>query len=126
MRFPLFYGGPVEKDNLFYLHRLGNEIPNSIKINSSLFWNGDFKFVVKLINQNKLSVNDIRFFLGCSSWSSGQLEKELDEKSWEPFEILSTEKVMKMKIQNMWQKCMISLGGKYRLWSNAPENPNFN
>ena len=67
-RFPLFYGGPVEKDNLFYLHRLGNEIPNSIKINSSLFWNGDFKFVVKLINQNKLSVNDIRFFLGCSSW----------------------------------------------------------
>ncbi|MFL2600957.1 MAG: YqgE/AlgH family protein, partial [Flavobacteriaceae bacterium] len=96
------------------------------KINSTLFWNGDFKFVIKLINQNKLSVNDIRFFLGCSSWSSGQLEKELDEKSWEPFEILSTEKVMKMKIQNMWRKCMISLGGKYRLWSNSPENPNFN
>ena len=126
IKFPLFYGGPVEQDNLFYLHRLGNVIPDSIKINSSLSWNGDFKFVTKLINENKLKVNDIRFFLGCSSWSNGQLEKELDEKSWEPFEIVSTEKVLKMKIQNMWKKCMISLGGKYRVWSNAPENPNFN
>ena len=126
IKFPLFYGGPVEQDNLFYLHRLGNVIPDSIEINSSLSWNGDFKFVTKLINENKLKVNDIRFFLGCSSWSNGQLEKELDEKSWEPFEIVSTEKVLKMKIQNMWKKCMISLGGKYRVWSNAPENPNFN
>jgi len=126
IKFPLFYGGPVEQDNLFYLHRLGNVIPDSIKINSSLSWNGDFKFVTKLINENKIKLNDIRFFLGCSSWSNGQLEKELDEKSWEPFEIVSAEKVLKMKIQNMWKKCMISLGGKYRLWSNAPENPNFN
>ena len=126
IKFPLFYGGPVEQDNLFYLHRLGNNIPNSIKINNSLFWNGDFKIVTKLINENKIKLNDIRFFLGCSSWSNGQLEKELDEKSWEPFEIVSTEKVLKMKIQNMWKKCMISLGGKYRVWSNAPENPNFN
>ena len=126
IKFPLFYGGPVEQDNLFYLHRLGNVIPDSIKINSSLSWNGDFKFVTKLINENKIKLNDIRFFLGCSSWSNGQLEKELDEKSWEQFEIVSTEKVLKMKIQNMWKKCMISLGGKYRLWSNAPENPNFN
>ena len=126
IKFPLFYGGPVEQDNLFYLHRLGNVIPDSIKINSSLSWNGDFKFVTKLINENKIKLNDIRFFLGCSSWSNGQLEKELDEKSWEPFEIVSTEKVLKMKIQNMWKKCMIALGGKYRLWSNAPENPNFN
>ena len=126
IKFPLFYGGPVEQDNLFYLHRLGNVIPDSIEINSSLSWNGDFKFVTKLINENKIKLNDIRFFLGCSSWSNGQLEKELDEKSWEPFEIVSTEKVLKMKIQNMWKKCMISLGGKYRLWSNAPENPNFN
>ena len=126
IKFPLFYGGPVEQDNLFYLHRLGNVIPDSIKINSSLSWNGDLKFVTKLINENKIKLNDIRFFLGCSSWSNGQLEKELDEKSWEPFEIVSTEKVLKMKIQNMWKKCMISLGGKYRLWSNAPENPNFN
>ena len=126
IKFPLFYGGPVEQDNLFYLHRLGNVIPDCIKINISLSWNGDFKFVTKLINENKIKLNDIRFFLGCSSWSNGQLEKELDEKSWEPFEIVSTEKVLKMKIQNMWKKCMISLGGKYRLWSNAPENPNFN
>ena len=126
IKFPLFYGGPVEQDNLFYLHRLGNVIPDSIKINGSLSWKGEFKFETKLINENKLKVNDIRFFLGCSSWSNGQLEKELDEKSWEPFEIVSTEKVLKMKIQNMWKKCMISLGGKYRVWSNAPENPNFN
>lgn len=126
IKFPLFYGGPVEQDNLFYLHRLGNVIPDSIEINSSLSWNGDFKFVTKLINENKIKLNDIRFFLGCSSWSNGQLEKELEEKSWEQFEIVSTEKVLKMKIQNMWKKCMISLGGKYRLWSNAPENPNFN
>ena len=64
IKFPLFYGGPVEQDNLFYLHRMGNLIPNSITINNSLFWNGDFKFVTKLVNEKKLSVNDIRFFFG--------------------------------------------------------------
>ena len=41
------------------------------------------------------------FFLGCSSWTKGQLGKELKEKSWEPFEIRSPKNIMKMKIENI-------------------------
>ena len=36
---PLYFGGPVEPDNLFYIHTLGNQISNSIPITESLYWN---------------------------------------------------------------------------------------
>jgi len=26
----------------------------------------------------------------------------------------------------MWRECMEALGGKYLLWSNTPDNPNYN
>ena len=34
--FPVFYGGPVEQDNLFFTHILGDLVPNSIQIDNNL------------------------------------------------------------------------------------------
>ena len=82
---PLYFGGPVEPDNLFYIHTLGSQISKSIPITDSLYWNGDFEEVVQLLEAGKLNEENIRFFLGYSGWSEGQLEAELEEKSWEPF-----------------------------------------
>lgn len=123
---PLYFGGPVEPDNLFYIHTLGSQISKSIPITDSLYWNGDFEEVVQLLEAGKLNEENIRFFLGYSGWSEGQLEAELEEKSWEPFIEKTPLELIKMPIDRMWQECMIALGGTYLLWSNAPDNPRFN
>lgn len=123
---PLYFGGPVEPDNLFYIHTLGNQISNSIPITESLYWNGDFEQVIQLMDAGKLNPDHIRFFLGYSGWSEGQLEAELEDKSWELFSVKSPLELIKMPTEQMWQECMATLGGSYLLWSNAPDNPSFN
>ncbi len=125
-KFPLYYGGPVEQDNLFYIHTLGDKISNCIQISKALFWNGDFKSVDYLLKTGKLNEGNIRFFLGYSGWSEGQLEEEIEKKSWEPFEIKSGLELIKMSTNEMWREFMAVLGGDYLLWSNTPENPSAN
>ena len=125
-KFPLYFGGPVEQDNLFYIHTLGDKISNSKLISDQLYWNGDFSSIKNLLNKGKLNESNIRFFLGYSGWTKGQLEEEIRIKSWEPFEIKSALELMKMPCKEMWRDCMSALGGDYLLWSNTPENPGSN
>ena len=125
-KFSLYFGGPVEQDNLFYIHSLGDQIPNSIPITNSLYWNGDFNIVNTLIDSGKLNKNNIRFFLGYSGWDPGQLESEFENRSWELFDKISPLELINSQIKNMWSYCMSSLGGDYLIWSNTPENPYLN
>ena len=47
--FPLYYGGPVDQDNLFFMHKMGNLIPNNYsRIQNDLYWGGD-KAIVSLV-----------------------------------------------------------------------------
>ncbi|MEK9852946.1 MAG: YqgE/AlgH family protein, partial [Flavobacteriaceae bacterium] len=62
--FPVYFGGPVEQDNLFFIHRFGNQIPDSIRLQEDLFWGGDFQTVISLIESKKITPDQIRFFLG--------------------------------------------------------------
>ena len=52
--FKIYVGGPVEKDNLYFIHNIPHLIPNSIKIKEKLHWGGNFETVVDLINKKKL------------------------------------------------------------------------
>ena len=75
----VFNGGPVEQDNLYFIHQSPDIIPNSIEITSGIYWGGDFSALKKLINDNKIEPESIRFFLGYSGWSSKQLISEMKE-----------------------------------------------
>ena len=123
---PLYYGGPVEQDNLFFIHNAPSLINDSIKISDHLYWSGDFKAVVDLINTKKLSEKDIRFFLGYSGWSENQLQSEIKLKSWIVLDNHYHGDLLSIKDTNFWKNQMIFLGGKYLIWSNTPENPNLN
>ena len=120
---PLFYGGPVEQDNLFFTHTLGDLIPNSIKINNNLFWSGNLETVLELLKSGKLDNNKIRFFLGYSGWSKGQLESEFEDNSWVISNIVNSNDWMEQNTEEFWKNEMRALGGKYLIWSNAPDNP---
>ena len=84
--FVVYNGGPVEQDNLYFIHNTPKLIPNSVEIADGVFWGGDFEITKNLINEGKLTKNNIRFFLGYSGWSAHQLEQELKENAWLVFE----------------------------------------
>ena len=68
--FRIYNGGPVEQDNLYFIHRIPDMIPNSIEISNGVFWGGDFNSIITLINKKLLKEDDIRFFLGYSGWET--------------------------------------------------------
>lgn len=126
VKIPLYFGGPVEEDNLFFIHKVAELIPNSIPILNDLYWSGDYKKVIELINSKKLKENQIRFFLGYTGWGKNQLEDEIEGKSWVLVEGSLKSDWITNPPEGLWKEQMTALGGKYLIWSNAPENPNWN
>lgn len=124
--FTIYNGGPVEQDNLYFIHKSPELIPNSIEISNGLFWGGDFNVVLSLINDSIISKNDIRFFLGYSGWAEQQLDDELESKAWLVSENSYHNNIIAKSGNTFWREKMLELGGEYSIWSNAPENPSYN
>ncbi|WP_430907519.1 YqgE/AlgH family protein [Maribacter sp. 2-571] len=124
--FQVYNGGPVEQDNLYFIHKVPHLIDNSIEISDGIYWGGDFEKTIVLINQKLISEDDIRFFLGYTGWSSLQLDQELTSKSWILVKNRYESAIIKKAASAFWKEKMIELGGDYLIWSNAPENPSLN
>ena len=121
---PLYKGGPIATDTLFYLHTL-SDIPGSISISKGLYLNGDFDEIKKYILQGNKINECIRFFLGYSGWDSEQLNNEIRENTW----LVSEEEksyLMKNNIKDMWLTALEKLGSKYETWSLFTQVPPLN
>jgi putative transcriptional regulator len=121
----LSMGGPVAPDTLHYLHNLGNIIPNSIPVEDDISWGGDIEAIRELIKLGKIDKSQIRFFLGYSGWSAGQLERELKENSWVIAKVNSNI-VLNSRSDDTWKKVLRSFKNKYRIWADFPDSPEMN
>lgn len=121
----LALGGPVQKETLHYLHRLGDIIPNSTEIMDGVYWGGDFETIKKLMSSGQIVPGDIRLFVGYSGWAEGQLLSEMESKSWiigrANRDILFTENP-----ENMWTEILSNMGQPYNYMVNLPEDPRLN
>lgn len=124
--FLVYDGGPVEKDNLYFIHTLPHLIDHSEEIGNGIYWGGDFEQTKNLINQNKINKNEIRFFLGYSGWSIEQLEQEMENKSWIIAENTQKKSLLNDNSKIIWKNSLLEIGGEYIIWANAPENPILN
>ncbi len=124
--FKVYNGGPVEQDNLYFIHKIPHLIPNSVEISCGIYWGGDFNIVSRLINEDKITPKEIRFFLGYSGWEATQLNQELKANSWVIVKNIYKKDIIEKSYNSFWKEKMIELGGEYLLWSNAPENPSYN
>jgi putative transcriptional regulator len=79
---PVFLGGPVKTDSLFFIHTRPDLIDEGMPILDGLYWGGNIDTVKHLIKQGRLNKSEIRFFIGYSGWVANQLNRELEEKSW--------------------------------------------
>jgi putative transcriptional regulator len=123
--FQVFQGGPVEQDNLYFVHKLPKLIPESIEIGNGLFWGGDFDTVLDLLEKNAIEAKQIRFFLGYSGWASNQLNNELAFDSWFCIENQYPQ-IFNEDIASFWKNHLLKTGGTYSLWANAPADPSLN
>ncbi len=122
----VYHGGPVQEDNLYFIHNKGDLLPGSERINDKLYWGGDLESLKGLIRCNNLiTSDDIRFFLGYSGWSIGQLLNEISENSWMVLKN-ATVNILKDEPREMWKKTLMKMGGKYSLWANSPSDPSLN
>ncbi len=124
--FKVYNGGPVEQDNLYFIHKVPHLIEGSIEISDGIYWGGDFEKTISLINNLTITEADIRFFLGYSGWDSLQLDQELSSKSWVVVKNEYESDIIEKSSSAFWKEKMLELGGDYLIWSNAPENPTLN
>jgi len=124
-KIPLFYGGPVQMDTIHFLHQYPGEIPGGQEVMKGIYWGGDFDKVVEMIKNDEMNENKIRFFIGYSGWSDGQLKNELDEKSW--LTVKATRKlVFHNDYKEIWKDSLKQLGGEYEIMINFPIDPQLN
>ena len=124
--FPIYNGGPVKQDNLYFIHNKSILISGSLAIKNEIHWGGDFKKALDLINEKKIKSDEIKFFLGYSGWDKNQLENEIQSNSWIVVNDNKNDKILLEDCENIWKDNLTKLGGNYMIWSNSPENPNHN
>lgn len=122
----LYVGGPVQQNSLHFIHRAKDSMQSGVEIINGIYWGGDFEKLFLLINTNQLAETDFRFFLGYSGWSEGQLEEELEAKSWIVYKGATPDQVFDLDPDVLWREVLKELGGKYKMFSNYPDDPRLN
>ena len=118
---PVFLGGPVADDQLFFIHTLGESIPDSYPIMDGLYWGGDHKTLDTLINTGIANENNVRFFLGYAGWEAGQLVDELVRNTW-LISHITIDQYLNTAPEKMWSTFVGMLGKPYEMWNRFPKN----
>jgi putative transcriptional regulator len=122
---PIYYGGPVQMDTIHFLHQYPEQVPGGHEVMKGIYWGGDFEKLYEMVKNHKIDFNKVRFFIGYSGWSNGQLSNELKEKTW--LTVASTrELIFHQQPDNIWKDSLRHLGGDYELMINFPIDPQLN
>ncbi len=121
---PVFCGGPLSQDRLYFIHTLGDEIiPGAREYAPGLYIGGDFDSIIKYVNEGYPVDGYVRFFIGYSGWSGGQLEKEVREDTWavQPSEIEPAD-LLHGDGDSYWHRIVKTMGPEYRSWRVIPRD----
>ncbi len=123
-RIPVYKGGPVERNILFFVHTL-KEIKDSLPLGNGLYVNGDFNQVQQYILDGRPTEGVIRFYAGYAGWTPGQLMDEIEGNSWMTGK-LDRDMIFGMHTKDLWQTSLDRMGGRYAIWSRYPMFPTLN
>lgn len=80
--FPLYYGGPVDNEHLFFIHSRPHLIEGCTAIANNIYYGGNFKQAIALLNSNTITTKDIKIFIGYCGWDFNQIEEEIEDGGW--------------------------------------------
>jgi len=119
---PVFQGGPVDLDRLFYIHTKA-DIVDAQPLQNGLFWGGKLEYIKKAIHTKELPVSQIKFLLGYSGWSKDQLADECASNTWllvkNNYNLFTNE-------EQLWGTILRNLGGELAYYAAAPTHPGLN
>lgn len=122
---PVYQGGPVQGDTLHFLHQYPNIIGGGEEVLEGVYWGGNFESLLINLKNNNLDTNRLRFFVGYSGWTEGQLDNEMKEQSW--LTVSATRKlIFDTSPENTWKDSLKHLGGNYEMMINFPLDPQLN
>lgn len=118
-------GGPVDQEQLFFIHSFP-DLTAAISITDNFYLGGDFDELIEKVALGIYPSDEVRFFIGYTGWSKGQLQNEIAEKTWIVTKPPAGFSVYKTKDEQLWEIILKSLGGKYKQMASFPINPNEN
>jgi len=77
---PVFFGGPVQTDRGFVLHRPHGEWQSSLQVTSEIALTSSKDILQNLAEKGE--PKDVLISLGYAGWGAGQLEDELAQNGW--------------------------------------------
>jgi putative transcriptional regulator len=125
INFPVFYGGPVQRDSLHFLHQNPDLITGGEQILENVYWGGNFESLLIQIKNDGIDPSQLRFFLGYSGWTEGQLDQEMKEGSWLTVKA-TPDLIFRTTAENIWKESLNHLGGEYKMLINYPIDPQLN
>jgi len=123
--FKVYKGGPVATDSLHFIHNVGDLLEDSIKIKDGLYMGGKFEKLIFLINSGLILKENIRFYIGYSGWSKGQLGEEMAAGSW----VVSDwhpNYTFKIRSKLLWSEVLKHKGDRYSVIAQIPNQLNSN
>ncbi|HEY1048580.1 MAG TPA: YqgE/AlgH family protein [Prosthecobacter sp.] len=114
---PVFIGGPVATDKLAFAALHWNKQRRTLRCQTHLS-------VADALHALSMG-HDVRGFVGYSGWSGGQLENEIEHRSWIPTRPQAQVLTVKTPAQ-MWGAIMQGMGPVYKVMAGMPENVSLN
>ncbi len=121
----VFFGGPVQTDTIHYVHNVGDLLEDSIKVADGVYWGGDFDQLKFLVSSKLILPDNIRFFVGYSGWSGGQLADEMVYGSWVLAD-MHPNYLFKSEPEVLWKQVMYNKGDAYTVIAQLPETVSWN
>lgn len=111
----VYFGGPLQQDRGFILHRPSKNWQNTIFISDDIALTTSSDILKDIANQN--GPKDSLVALGYAGWGAGQLEDELAQNAWLSVPA-SAEIIFETPIENRWHAAASLLGVDLQLLSS--------
>lgn len=118
-------GGPVQAQNLYYLHKRGDLFEDSLEVGRGIYWNGSFQRLKECIQLGQIKEDEILFFLGYSGWEKEQLEAEIKENSWLVQEV-DPQLLFSGSEDDLWKRIIKASDSRIAPMADFPEDPSLN
>jgi putative transcriptional regulator len=114
---PVFLGGPVGMNKLSFASLGWSAKKGALNVQTHL----STEQAMKELEKGRI----VRGFVGYSGWSEGQLENELEHKSWIACRPLA-KVVLSEAPSELWSSILDDLGPYYQLMARMPADPSLN
>lgn len=121
-RIPIYWGGPVDYSFVSILHE-NYSIPSpGLEVIPGVFMSRSYDVLLHLIKERNSRFN---VFNGYSGWGAGQLESEIDRKSW-VIQHSIKDLIFHDDASTVWKEALVSKGGIYRYFAEHIKDPLLN